>query len=89
VPWAAVQGSFTSRLLEIRHITEVMPLAPKGREEVNRNIPLLDESVGRALWAEHCVNTISRFTSPAELKCRNPCACSTLLGVNIAEKLQT
>lgn len=44
-----MQDSFTSRLLEIRHIIEVMPVAPKGREEVNRNIPLLDESVGVSL----------------------------------------
>jgi len=44
-----MQDSLTSRLLEIRHISKVMPLAPKGREEVNCNIPLLDESVGVSL----------------------------------------
>lgn len=49
VPWAAMQDSFTSRLSEIRHITELMPLAPKGREEVNHNIPLLGESVETSL----------------------------------------
>lgn len=49
VPLAAVQDSFTSTLSEIGHITELMPLAPKGREEVNHNIPLLGESVEASL----------------------------------------
>lgn len=40
------------------------------------------------LWAQHCVNTISRFTSLAELKHRNPWACSTLSSVDIAENLR-
>lgn len=40
-----VQESFKSRLLEIRHITEVLSLAPKGREAVNLSVILLNEPV--------------------------------------------
>lgn len=47
--WAVVRGSFTSRLLEIRFFTEVMPLALKGREEVNHKVPLLGETVSVSL----------------------------------------
>ncbi|OPJ75841.1 hypothetical protein AV530_011989 [Patagioenas fasciata monilis] len=88
VPWAAMQDSFTSRLSEIRHITELMPLAPKGREEVNHNIPLLGNISGGELWAQYCVNTTSRFTGLADHQCGNPCACSILPSVDIAENLR-
>jgi len=40
------------------------------------------------LWAQHCVNTISRFASLSELKCRNPCACFISPSVDIAENLR-
>lgn len=44
-----MKDSFTSRLLEVGHITEVLSLNLKGREEINLSVTLLDESVGVSL----------------------------------------
>lgn len=44
-----MQGFFASSFSLIRHVTEVMPLTPRGREEVNYNVPFLDESVSVSL----------------------------------------
>lgn len=43
---------------------------------------------GSELWAQYCVNTISRFTSLADRRCGNPCACSILPSLDIAENLR-
>ncbi|OPJ75840.1 hypothetical protein AV530_011989 [Patagioenas fasciata monilis] len=53
-----------------------------GKEHLDSNIS------GGELWAQYCVNTTSRFTGLADHQCGNPCACSILPSVDIAENLR-